>query len=884
MSERYSMARFWKCALQVNPFGYCTKFRGQDHGMSEQEYNAELLRICKDKEIKVIGLADHGNVDCVDSIRDLFLRNGILVFPGFEIASSEKAHFVCLFPESTSKDELNRYLGHLNLLVPNDGVRPSTLGGEILLQKVDELGGFCYAAHATGDSGVLSRKLNHVWKDPLLKAAQISGTIDELRNDEGNAYRQILLNSTPEYKREHPIALINAKDVAEPNDLGNPTASCLVKMTRPCFESFKAAFFDPESRVRLNSDVSEDYYSKITVLRFTGGYLDGIEIEFSHHLNTVIGGRGTGKSTLIECIRYALDKPPLGKSAKKQHDEIIRENLGREKGRVELKVYSQSKRKAYSVSRRYGEPPIVRDSEGKVSNFTPADILPSIEIYGQNEIYEIAQSGENQLRLIDRFFPKDALDIQDQLTEVERKLRDNKGRLIKAINELDDLQGKIGQLPKMEEDAQQYRTLGLEEKLRIVPFLEREKQIVERANAELNQVENAIQSLKESLPDTTFINAAAVSSLPHQDLLLTIKTILDKASEKCLIMLDALEKDLPQYRGSLNQGIESLLNAVKLEEDSIQSAFKDLPSLEGHSGKEIGFAYQDLLRRIESIKPMESKQENQKKLVQQIEQERKNLLADLSDVRGQRTEKLQKAIRKLNNRLERKLRLRVTPEGKKTALKQFLNERNLEGVGEKRLTWIDDAKELTPLSLVYKIREGKEALLKSDWGITPLVADALSKLQYSDILDLETLDLPDDISIELNVSHATVQFKVLEKLSTGQQCTAILHLLLLENADPLIMDQPEDNLDNAFIAERIVTELRASKTQRQFLFATHNANIPVFGDAEWIGVISASQDGASLPYDAQGAVDVPEIRDQAANILEGGKEAFKQRMQKYGIK
>ncbi|MGO8880613.1 MAG: hypothetical protein ACLQMS_14015, partial [Desulfomonilaceae bacterium] len=494
------------------------------------------------------------------------------------------------------------------------------------------------------------------------------------------------------------------------------------------------------------------------------------------------------------------------------------------------------------------------------------------------------QSGESQLRLIDRFFPKDALDIQDQLNEVERKLSDNKVRLIKAMNELDDLQGKIGQLPKMEEEAQQYRIPGLEEKLRMVPLVEREKQIVERANAELAQVENAIQSLKESLPDTTFINAAAVSSLPHHDLLLTIKTILDNAIEKYLAMLDALEKDLPKYRVSLNQGIESLLNAVKLEEDSIQRAFKDIHSLEGHSGKEIGFAYQDLLRRIESIKPMESKQENQKKLVQQIAQERKNLLADLSDIRGQRTEKLQKAIRKLNNRLERKLKLRVAPEGKKTALKQFLTERNLEGVGEKRLTWIDEAKGLTPLSLVHKIREGKEALLKSDWEITPLVADALSKLQYSDILDLEKLDLPDDISIELNVSHASVQFKVLEKLSTGQQCTAILHLLLLENADPLIMDQPEDNLDNAFIAERIVTELRASKTQRQFLFATHNANIPVFGDAEWIGVISASQDGASLPYDAQGAVDVPEIRDQAANILEGGKEAFKQRMQKYGIK
>ena len=108
-------------------------------------------------------------------------------------------------------------------------------------------------------------------------------------------------------------------------------------------------------------------------------------------------------------------------------------------------------------------------------------------------------------------------------------------------------------------------------------------------------------------------------------------------------------------------------------------------------------------------------------------------------------------------------------------------------------------------------------------------------------------------------------------------------LLLLDNQDPLIMDQPEDNLDNAFIAERIVQELRAAKTERQFLFATHNANIPVFGDAEWIGVCTAAEDQAEMPTDAQGSIDIPLIRDHVARILEGGKEAFMQRKEKYGF-
>ena len=163
------------------------------------------------------------------------------------------------------------------------------------------------------------------------------------------------------------------------------------------------------------------------------------------------------------------------------------------------------------------------------------------------------------------------------------------------------------------------------------------------------------------------------------------------------------------------------------------------------------------------------------------------------------------------------------------------------------------------------------------------LADALTKLQSSQLMELEALELEHRVDIFLNVAHgqADAVFRPLNKLSTGQQCTAILHMLLLENVDPLLMDQPEDNLDNAFIADRIVAELREAKTSRQFLFATHNANIPVFGDAEWIGVFTAAENQGRLGLEAQGSIDVPVIRDQVASILEGGRDAFIQRKEKY---
>ncbi len=154
-------------------------------------------------------------------------------------------------------------------------------------------------------------------------------------------------------------------------------------------------------------------------------------------------------------------------------------------------------------------------------------------------------------------------------------------------------------------------------------------------------------------------------------------------------------------------------------------------------------------------------------------------------------------------------------------------------------------------------------------------------MTYEQILKLQEIEAADYILIELNIAHTEKEdYRSIKKLSTGQQCTAILHLLLLQNKDPLIMDQPEDNLDNAFIADRIVTELRNEKVNRQFVFATHNANIPVFGDAEWIGVFESLEGDTSI---LQGAIDIKEVRNKTANILEGGKAAFNQRKNKYGF-
>lgn len=883
MSQDYPYARFWRCALQVNPAGYHATYRGADHGLTEEAYNQALLQQCKELDIRVVGMADHGSVSSIDAARQVLAPAGIVVFPGFEIASNDKTHFVCLFPEDASSQMLERYLGRLDLLEPQDGVRPSKLSAEQLIETVvEQLGGFIYAAHCTEERGLLKQRMNHVWQLPKLRAAQIPGSIEELKGQDDDFYRRVFLNKDKAYEREHPMAAINAKDVAKPADLAHPGATCWIKMTRPTFAAFKVAFLDPESRVRLNSEQPEDKPSAIHSVEVSGGYLDGMKAVLSGHLDTVIGGRGTGKSTLIECLRFALDVLPKGMQARKQHNEIIKENLGKDLGRVEVHLTSFAQHgKRYTVTRKVGEAPIVRDSEGQVSTLLPRDLLPDLDIYGQNEIYELAQDEGSRLRLLEKFLPQDQ-DGKAQLDQVQKRLRDNAEKLTKAFDDADTLHEQVNRLPKLQEQLQSYEALGLKDKLARVPLLERERQIDVRAQEELKGLQAALATLQDALPDTTFISDKALEGLPHAMQLVVMRKVLERLRQSMAALI-------AQGQGLLNQGTAEMQAARQAwqaaqaaAQAEIDGALRSLPSAAGRTGQQIGVEYQKLQQEIERIRPLQSRMATFKQLTDSLQQERRNLLAELSDRRHARLKALQDATKKLNRRLDGRLKVDIEPQGDRKPLLDFLKECKLEGVGEKRLAWIEERGQFSTIQLAQSIREGKE-MLALEWNLTPVVAEALSKLPRSKLMALESLELDHSVKIELNVNagEGPPVYRSLERLSTGQQCTAILHLLLLDNRDPLVMDQPEDNLDNAFIAERIVRELRKAKTQRQFIFATHNANIPVFGDAEWIGVFTATDAHGSLAADAQGSIDVPAIRDSVATILEGGRDAFMQRKAKY---
>ena len=655
-------------------------------------------------------------------------------------------------------------------------------------------------------------------------------------------------------------------------------------MSTPSFSSFKLAFSDSESRVRLNSDVKEKYYSRVESVRFVGGFLDGIDIKYSEHLNALIGGRGTGKSTLIESIRYVLDIEPISKETKAQHLKVIKQNIG--SGFAELTIKSAVKHgKLYTILRRYGESPIVKDDSGAVSTFSPRDLLPDIEIFGQNEIHEIAKESSEQLKVVERFLNTDKIEQESGISTVKESLVVTRNNISDLTSTVSSLESDVEDLKAHEEDENRYKELGIDQQLKLLPIVESERSTFNTVSEKVETLKGALKEFSESIPCNDFITDDSIKDFPD-------KAIFEKAKEALVELKGNIETSITKMEldsESSQQKIElldkELQVSIEKQEESITKEFKKLAPVEGLTGKQIGEAYRDLIKNIERLKPKRTELVTEQVKLDKEIAIRQSLLADLSEKKTNRATAFEKGVKQLNKKLKGNIRVNYSAEKNRLGLIKLIVGYRLPDVGEGRLSWMKTVEEFSAPLLAEIIKKGQGALLDKNWGMTSTTADRLSKISNTQIMEIEEFKIDDLVSIELNVSSTEdPQYKKLDSLSTGQQCTALLHMLLLDNQDPLLLDQPEDNLDNAFIAERIVTQVRDAKLTRQFIFATHNANIPVFGDAEWIGVLESTNENATLPIQNQGSIDQPNIQNLAAKILEGGENAFNRRKEKYGFK
>jgi len=884
-------AVFHRCALQVNPHHYGETYRGQANSGDAATHAREIVDKAIELGISVLAITDHNDVASVPAFRAAAEGRGVHVFPGFELSSSEGVHVLCIYPPDTTQEQLGRYLGTFGITNTHSSPDLSSASFVDILAKVREQGGVTIAAHVTSKNGLLTTLQGQAriraWQCEDLLAIQIPGSVEDLPQD----YRPIVENTNPDYRRAHPaeerlaLAVVNAKDVVKAADLEDRAATCWIKMSEVSIEGLRQAFLDPRSRIRLNPQqgkLEPEEHAELVEIAWQGGFLDGATVRLNPNLNVLIGGRGTGKSTIVESIRAVLGLAPIGDEATKAHEGIVRHVL-RSGTKISLgvRVHRPAVRE-YTIERTLPNPPIVKDERGEVSNLTPRDVLPRIEVYGQHEISELTKSREKLTRLLDRFLENDGTAPQRR-SDLRRELEKSRRGILDVRRELAQIAERLAALPGLEETLKRFQEAGLEERLKEQSLLVREEQVLKSIPERLATVRECLDALKQSVPiDRAFISAKALQDLPGKEILDRLNPVFEVLDRDLATVAKSLEEALARA----DEGVGAVRAAWDRRRQAVQEAYeKILRDLQ--KSRVDGEEFIRLRRQIEELRPLRERQQQAQRREKEHGERRRQLLAEWEDFKAEEFRRLDRAAKKVSRRLQGRVQVEVTAAGDREPLFDVLRK----DIGGRLSEAIETLRGVADLSLtrfVEAARKGADALTH-EFGITPAQAERIAKADPEVLLRIEELELPPTTAIRLNTAPQgePPAWQTLEELSTGQKATAVLLLLLLESDAPLVIDQPEDDLDNRFITEGIVPRMREEKQRRQFVFSTHNANIPVLGDAELIIGLTASGEAeggrARIAAEHVGSIDDRPVRELVEEILEGGKEAFERRRRKYGF-
>jgi DNA repair ATPase RecN len=874
-TKRSAGAKFWKVALQVNPFSYYNRHpkpHDGDRFQTEDEYNQAMIASARANGIEAIAITDHFRVDTMASLKAEAERVGILVFPGFEANSSDGVHLLCLFPPETSVHDLTMTIGACG--VENMDV-PSPQANEdchSLLERVVKRGGICVAAHACSASGIL-RQLSgqsriRAWTSDNLLAVALPGP----REDAPQNCRGILQNTDVSHSRKRPVAVLNATDVSIPSDFADPACSCYVKMFEPTIEGLRQACLDWESRVRLNTEEEPTASAEISAIGWEGGFLADQSLRFNNGLNVLIGGRGAGKSALIESIRYAFGYPIRGADARTTHDAVVRNVLSNGTKVSVLVRDAPPSQKSYLVERVVPNEPTVRGEDGIiVQGLRPMELVPELEIFGQHELSELTRKPEELAKIIERFMDADT-DHTDRQTDIERRLERSKVAIEQAATEIATLTQDTEALPRLQLKIGRMDELGLDEKLEGKLRFNRDHTGIREVATTIERIRGQIESIDCNVPMPTDPDRPLV-----EDAARIATETAQEVSEHLTRVIELLDQKATQI-----EAVDQAHQSKRAETDAQHAAVMQQLRSEGIDANE----YVSLKESAERLSGSAVELQTKKDALAQLRGDRETIVNEWEDLKAAKLRALKEAARKAGRELSGAVRVQVE-RGASLGELHAVFDSNIEGQGVKIA--IERLREVENLSLprfASHVREGAAALVR-EYRFTEASAQKVAGGGDRLAMQIEAVELHPEAIVELNVSGGQGErWKRIEDLSAGQRATAVLLLLLGGSTSPLIVDQPEDDLDNRFITSTIVETIRREKRQRQFLFSTHNANIPVLGDAEQIIYLNPLVDGGTerteVPESTTGSIDNPMVREKIGEVLEGGKEAFELRRKKYG--
>jgi energy-coupling factor transporter ATP-binding protein EcfA2 len=618
----------------------------------------------------------------------------------------------------------------------------------------------------------------------------------------------------------------------------------------------------------------------IEQLEINGGFLPGLKLALPRGLTCIIGPRGSGKSTLAEALRFAMKGIT---AASKSRLDLLQANLGGS-GSVSL-VGKTAAGVTYTIKRAYRQPAVLLSSDGRTVpdvNLDRGTFLP-LDAYSGLEIENIADEvlGDKRRALLDELRGDDLSRIQLSLGEHKRALQANADRikatqramkdLSERIEELGDVRARLNALGPAPETGSslEYSRASKQQQSN-----SRELRKIDNVLEVLGSLSREVEGLKERIGDRKAFLIVEEGSANAE--------VLEREQSEFGELLIACQEKADSFLASLETAAEGARKALSqlLPLHAEQSTrFSELRQ-QREADDEQFRVRAELEHRAAKLQEMEVDQTAKKQELAELLGGRKSLKASFLLEREQVSSLRDSVARELQRETGAKIRIAVRRNADDLAYRTTL----IEGLKGARVRNHDEILEsllqLRPEQLAQLIQADDASGFDDACGFGP---DRARKIMDAfranvDPLEMEVVDIEDQVRIELNVAtSAEPLFKDASELSRGQKCTALLPLLLARRDSPLIIDQPEDNLDNHFIYETVVDAVQRLKRRRQMIFITHNANIPVLADADLVVVLNS--DGRIGYVEKSGSVDV--CRDEIIDLLEGGKQAFELRRKRY---
>lgn len=843
------------------------------------EFVGKYVAQLKAQDIRLGVITNHNKFDLSEfkALRKVANKEEIYLLPGIEFSCKDGAkgiHLLIVFDYSWIDNAENRnyitdfittaFAGISNYDSPQ---YPNSKFG--LKETVEHLDAynkdyFIIMAHIDDNNGIFKelqgRNLKEfLTSDPFKR--KVLGLQKSRSHDNQKKLTEILGKNVPAFIEGSDNAHKGIEGVGDGNIVKETQQKTFIKLGAYNFDALKFALLDKEYRIASKLPETKNGYIKS--ITFQGGKLGGTTINLNHAMNNLIGIRGSGKSSILESIRYCFD---IGITSENNLDweyktKLVNSTIG-SGGKVVMELVDDQGNE-YRAEKILGESTtIYKDEEMQYGLKTNAIVAKPI-YFGQKDLSKIGSSLSTEYLMNNL--------IGDRITEHKRLIDSKTQEIHSILSEIKKVNKNIASKPDVEakkaelqNNIQKFKDFKIDKKLEEQIGFNKDANQIKRMREFEESVLESIDELIEEYKDgfDTFIK---YESKENPQLFKRLYESF-QSFQKLFGQIEDISKKLyaehKTFKG-LDEEFQKKYEALKEKFAEIKREIK-LPNIQADDYVKFTKDLDLTNAKLKEIEKLANKKVTYQKQL-------KKALTELQQLWHKEFEIIKEEVDRINEDQD-SIKIAVSFKGNKSDFKTYLKD-NLKGSGlrDPNIQAIVDS--YNDLIEVYHDFEKKESKLTESLSSN---SQLLSFQEYfnSSLAAFLTYRIPDQFEI-------IYRDRPLSEHSLGQRASAlIIFLLTLKDSHLIIIDQPEDDLDNQTIYDDVIKVLKNLKNDTQFIFATHNPNIPVLGDCDQ--VVSCRYKSEKIETN-QGSIDQIGIRNDIVDIMEGGEEAFNQRKRIYEL-